>query len=158
MKQVVCLLGALLVSSPVLAWEIDTTDTKKTWSYAAFQAEKSGGAELQFYCDETYPEDIQLLVFTDHDAEPGDADFPSVSVDVVVDGTEFGSLSGYYDAVDDERTLVLDTLEEERVRDILTAARVAEQPIAISFDGSSLRFGVGEITPVLGEFIAGCER
>ena len=158
MKRTIWLIAALSITQPALAWEMNSSDTKKAWSYAAFQADKSGGVELQFYCDETYPKDIQMLVFTDLDARDGDSDFPSVTVQAVVDGETFADLSGYYDAVDGERTVVVDTLEEERVRDILTAARAAKQPLMVEYDGRSHRFAVDGIEAVLGDFVDGCER
>lgn len=158
MKRMIWLIAALSITPPAVAWEMNSTDTKKAWSYAAFQADKSGDIELQFYCDESYPDEIQMLVFTDLDAEDGDSDFPSVAVQAVVDGETFADLSGYYDAVDGERTVVIDTLEEDRVRTIITAARNAKQPLMLEYDGRSHRFGVDDISSVLGDFVDGCER
>ena len=158
MKRASCFLAAFLVTTPVVAWELDGTESKKTWSYVAFQSDKSGAIELQFYCDESYPDDIQMLVFTNTDSDATDDDHPSVAVKVGVDDETFDDLSGYYDAVDGERTLVLDTVEEKRVRDVIAAARGAKQPLQVYYDGQSHRFAVEDIAQTLGDFVEGCDR
>ncbi|WEK06179.1 MAG: hypothetical protein P0Y65_08000 [Candidatus Devosia phytovorans] len=158
MNKTIWIIAALVVVQPAFGWELSSSDTKKTWSYSAYQADKSGGVELQFYCDNDFPEDIQMLVFTDQDARPGDSDFPSVSVKVVADNTSMTGLSGYYDEVDGERTLVVDTQEEVLLRDFITAASTAERPLQVEFDGLSHRFAVDGIADVLGDFVDGCDR
>ena len=158
MKLASCFLAAFLVTTPVMAWELDGTETKKTWSYVAFQADKAGSIELQFYCDESYPDDIQMLVFTNMDSDATDDDHPSVAVKAIVDDETFDNLSGYYDAVDGERTLVIDTVEEDRVRDVIAAARNAKKPLQVYYDGHSNRFAVDDIAETLGDFIEGCDR
>lgn len=104
-------------------WELNSHDTKKTWEYVAYQSD--GIDELQFYCDNLDPDDIQMLVVTSLDAEAGDDEFADVSVNALIDGVRFDDLSGYYDEVEGERTVVLETREEARVRDILDAAQAA---------------------------------
>lgn len=158
MTRTILAIAALLAVQPVFGWELSSSDTKKTWTYSAYQADKSGGVELQFYCDSDYPDDITMLVFTDQDARPGDSEFPSISVDAVADDLKLTDLSGYYDEVDGERTLVVDSPEDERVRDFLTAAQAAKRPLQVEFDTYSYRFGVDGISGALGDFIKGCER
>lgn len=158
MKRTIWFLAVLLGTHPAAAWEIKHTETKKTWSYVAYQADKSNAVELQFFCDETQPEEMQLLVFTDQDAQTGDDQFPDVAVSFVVDGTTFDALSGYYDNVDGERTVVIDTLEEDRVRDVLDAASKATQPLQVKYEGRGHSFAVDDVAQVLGSFIAGCAR
>ena len=158
MKQAVWLLATLVAATPAAAWDLSSSDTKKSWSYAAFQQDKAGAAELQFYCDDSDPEDIQMLVFTDLDAQDGDADFPSVSVDAIVDSVTFADLAGYYDEVDGERTVVIDTSEEQRILEVIDAARQARAPLQIAYDGRSHRFGVDGISEVLSGFSEGCRR
>ena len=97
-----------------------------------------------------------MLVVTSLDAEAGDDEFPDVSVNALIDGVRFDDLSGYYDEVEGERTVVLETREEARVRDILDAAQAASQPIQISYDVHSHRFSVTDIG--LDGFVEGCER
>lgn len=158
MKRAFSLFAALVATTSVAAWEIDSSDTKKSWSYAAFQSDKAGGVELQFYCDDSFPDDIQMLVFTNLDATPDDQDYPSVAVDMLIDGQSFADLSGYYDDVDGERTIVVDTTEEDRVRDILDVARAARQPLQVRYENRSHRFAVDSIDDTLGAFIDGCHR
>ena len=124
----------------------------------AFQSDEPGSIELQFYCDDSYPNDIQMLVFTNMDSDVTDDDHPSVAVKAVVDGETFDDLGGYYDAVDGERTLVIDTVEENRVRDVIAAARSAKQPLQVYYDGHSHRFAVDDIAETLGDFVEGCDR
>lgn len=156
MKYAIGLCAVLLVAQPALAWEINSDVTKKSWSHAAFQADKDGGVELQFYCDNEYPDDIQMLVFTDVDADGSEKDFPSVAVKTTIDDQSFDELAGYYDSVDDERVVVIDTIEDERVRDVVAAARNAKHPIVIDFEGRTVRFGTDDITPTLASFTEGC--
>ncbi|HEY8577141.1 MAG TPA: hypothetical protein VIL88_12455 [Devosia sp.] len=158
MRLVTCALALMASAAPAAAWDINSSESKKAWSYAAFQSDKSGAVELQFFCDESYPEDIQMLVFTDLEADGSEEDFPSVPVTATVGDETFEDLSGYYDEVDGERTVVIDTLEEDRVRDIIGAARDASQPLQVSYDGRSHRFGIDNIAEVLDQFTDGCER
>nr|WP_314259882.1 hypothetical protein [uncultured Devosia sp.] len=158
MNKAIWIFTALFAVQPAFGWELSSTDTKKTWTYSAYQADKSGGVEMQFYCDNDYPGDIQMLVFTDMDARPGDSDFPDVAVKVVAGDTSMTGLSGYYDEVDGERTLVVDTKEEPRVRDFISAAQGAIQPLQVEFDGRSHRFAANDAGEVLGDFMAGCDR
>lgn len=158
MKRMIWLAAALLATTPALAWDLNSEDTKKSWSYVAFQADKLDAVELQFYCDNEYPGDIQMLVFTDQDARKGDEDFPDVTVTAVVDDDVFADLIGYYDDVDGERTVVIDSPEEARLREFIATARDAKQPIHISYDGRSHRFATDNIVPVLDSFVEGCSR
>lgn len=123
MYRTVIFLPLLLASAAVTVWELNSHDTKKTWEYVAYQSD--GIDELQFYCDNVDPDDIQILVVTSLDAEAGDDEFADVSVNALIDGVRFDDLSGYYDEVEGERTVVLETREEARVRDILDAAQAA---------------------------------
>lgn len=157
MKRTMLILAVLVAPQPALAWDLSSEATKKTWSYAAFQEDKGGSVELQFYCEEVYPDEIQMLVFTDLDAEEGDEDFPTVSVGAVIDGQAFDDLVGYYDNVDGERAVVVDTLEEDRVREVIARAREAEQPLQISYDGRRHRFAAEGADDVLGRFVDGCK-
>jgi hypothetical protein len=123
MYRTVIFLPLLLASAALTVWELNSHDTKKTWEYVAYQSD--GIDELQFYCDNVDPDDIQMLVVTSLDAEAGDDEFADVSVNALIDGVRFDDLSGYYDEVEGERTVVLETREEARVRDILDAAQAA---------------------------------
>jgi len=123
MYRTVIFLPLLLASAALTVWELNSHDTKKTWEYVAYQSD--GIDELQFYCDNLDPDDIQMLVVTSLDAEAGDDEFADVSVNALIDGVRFDDLSGYYDEVEGERTVVLETREEARVRDILDAAQAA---------------------------------
>ncbi len=158
MNRLMWVCAAALAASPVAAWELDSSDAKKAWSYTAFQADKTGGVELQFFCDHNYPNDIQMLLFTAVDAQEGDKERPGVAVSVVVNGTSFDDLNGYCDAVEGERTVVVDTLEESRLRQVLATARGATQPLQILYDGRSQRFGIDGIVETLDRFVGGCER
>ncbi|UXN75876.1 hypothetical protein N8D56_27120 (plasmid) [Devosia sp. A8/3-2] len=158
MHRLMWVYAAVLATSPVAARELDSSDTKKARSYTAFQTDKTGGVELQFFCDHNYPGDIQMLVFTDVDAEEGDKERPSSAVSIVVNGTSFDDLNGYYDAVEGERIVVVDTLEESRLRQVLATARGATQPLQILYDGRSQRFGIDGIVETLDSFVGGCER
>jgi len=60
--------------------------------------------------------------------------------------------------VEGERTVVVDTLEESRLRQVLATARGATQPLQILYDGRSQRFGIDGIVETLDRFVGGCER
>lgn len=158
MKRGPGVFAVLLAVMPVAAWELNSSDTKKSWSYAAFQTDKSDAVELQFYCDNAYPEDIQMLVFTDIESDGTEEGYPRIEVTVTVDGKAFADLDGYYDDVEGERTVVIDTLEEDRVRDVLAAAQQASNPVVVSFGDRVHRFAIADIATVLGNFLTGCER
>lgn len=158
MKRLAFLLP-LLVATPALAdWDITTESTKKTWSYAAFDSDKTGSIELQFYCDHEYPGEVQLLVFTGDDWTGGPDEQNPVDMTVNVDGKEFAGLAGHDDEVNAERVVYADTLDDKALFDVIEAAKVAERSIVVSYEQATHRFPVVNLQPVLAEFMTGCNH
>lgn len=158
MKRFAILLP-LLVATPAMAdWDLTAKSTKKTWSYAAFDSDKSGSLELQFYCDYKYPGEIQLLVFTGDDWTGTPDEQKPVEINVTIDGKVFPVLSGYDDEVDAERVVYADTLDDKALFDVIEAAKVAKRTIVVSYEEVTHRFPVVNLEPVLTDLMAGCDR
>lgn len=158
MKHLAFLLP-LVAATPAFAdWQLRPESTKKTWSFAAFESDKTGSLELQFFCDHEYPGEVQMLVFTGADwtAEP-DAQ-TAVEMIVTIDGTAFPPLSGFDDDVDAERVVYADTLDDKALFDVIDAAKAASRSIVVDFEDTTYRFGVAKIEPMLTEFMAGCAQ
>lgn len=158
MKHLAFLLPLLVATPAMAAWELKTEGTKKTWSYAAYDGDKSGSLELQFFCDYQYPGEVQLLVFTNVDWTKDTDEQTPVEIIVNVDGQAFDPLAGFDDEVDDERVVYADTLDDEALHDVIEAARSATRSIEVTYEDVTHRFGVSNLGSALGELLEGCNR
>jgi hypothetical protein len=158
MKRLAFLLP-LLITTPAMAdWDITRESTKKTWSVAAFDSDKSGSLELQFYCDYQYPGEVQMLVFTGDDWTGGPDEQNPVEISVTIDGKAFDPLNGYDDEVDEERVVYGDTLDDKALFDVIEAAKVAKQSIVVKYEAVTHRFPVVNLEPTLTELLSDCNR
>lgn len=158
MKHLAFLLPLLVATPAMAAWELKTEGTKKTWSYAAFDGDKSGSLELQFFCDYQYPGEVQLLVFTNEDWTKDTDEQTPVEITVNVDGKTFDPLAGFDDEVDDERVVYADTLDDEALYDVIEAAKAATRSVEVTYEDVTHRFGVANLGTALGELLEGCNR
>ena len=156
MKPLFLLPVLLLMSPTYAAWEVDGNTSKKSWFYAAYQDDKNGTVELQFYCDYKYPGDVSLLVFTGEDFDPRGANAGAVDVYASIDGTDFDPLQGYNDSIDGERIVVVDSSEDDALFGVVRAVRSASQPIVVHYAGGSHRFGAEGAERAVGTLVDGC--
>lgn len=146
----------LIASSTEAAWEFSDVSDEDGKAYKGWAVDVSGELEAQIFCDDWFPDAMDITIYTAEKYDAKDSYPESGVMKVRIDDRKSVEVTAFYDEHEGELLVYTSSLEAEGVDAVLLVMARANSSIGFSFEGRDWRFPAENVFDVIEKMANAC--
>ncbi|MBE7731806.1 hypothetical protein [Devosia faecipullorum] len=141
MRRLLPVAALLLFAAPAQAeWFFVDVSDDEVIAYLVGTADTTGAFELQFYCDDWFVGNVELILYTAETFEPTTSYAEDGVLGVIIDGEPKAEVTAFFDSYEGEVLINTSSFEVDNLGDVVLAIAEARETIGLTYFDRSYVF------------------